>query len=128
MGPRTLKVGGWKPLSALLAGAILCFLLLRAAPQSKQPTQPAPTAFATPEKAVEALVQAAKSYDVPSLIKILGPDAQDLVSSEDPVNDKNRSLAFAALADQKKAISLDPKYRDRAILLVGNEDWPFPIA
>lgn len=128
MGPRTSKFIGWKSLSAPLAAVVMCSLLSLAAPQSKQPTQSAPKAFATPEDAAEALVQAAKNYDVPALIQILGPDAQDLVSSEDPVNDKNRSVAFAALAQEKKSVSLDPKDRDRAILLVGNDDWPFPIA
>jgi hypothetical protein len=89
--------------------------------------QSAQKAFDTPDQAAQALIQAAKSYDVTALIEILGPDAKDLVSSGDPVNDKTRSLAFAALADEKESVSLDPKNQDHATLLVGNDDWPLPI-
>jgi hypothetical protein len=125
----TLKIAKWKSLLALVAGAIFCSLELfsGAPPQSKQPAQSSPQAFATPEKAAAALIQAAKNYDVPALLQILGPDAQDLVSSEDPINDKRYSVEFATLAREKDWISLDPKDPNRATLLVGNDDWPLPI-
>src|SRR5512140_3541122 len=52
--------------------------------------------FDTPQQAADSLVQAAESFDVPILKEILGPDSTDLVSSEDPVADKNRAASFAA--------------------------------
>jgi len=65
--------------------------------------------FTTPKEAADALVQAAESFNVPSLKEILGPDSEDLVSSEDPVQDKNRAAAFAALAREKSSIAVSPK-------------------
>jgi hypothetical protein len=124
------KVVAWKSISVLTTAAFFCALGIpaHAAPQSKQtPGQSAQKAFTTPQEAAQALIQAAGSYDVPTLMEILGPDAKDLVSSEDPVRDKNRSVEFAALAKEKQSVTLDPRTSDRARLSVGNEDWPFPI-
>jgi hypothetical protein len=96
--------------------------------QSKQtPAPSAQTAFDTPESAAQALIQAAGSYDVPTLLKILGADAQDLVSSEDSVGDKERASEFARLGQEKHSIAISPKNPGRAELSVGNDDWPLPI-
>jgi len=59
--------------------------------------------------------------------QILGPQGEDLVSSEDPVQDKNITLAFAAKAHEQNLISIDPKNANRAMLLVGSDSWPMPI-
>jgi hypothetical protein len=83
--------------------------------------------FGTPKEAVDALIQAAEVFDVPALKAILGPHGEDLVSSEDPVQDKNRAGVFAAKARQKSDVTVDPQNSNRAILSVGDEDWPLPI-
>ena len=83
--------------------------------------------FTTPKEAADALIQAAASFNVPSLKEILGPESADLVSSQDQVQDKNRAAAFAALAREKSSIAVNPKNPNRAALLVGNDDWPLPI-
>jgi hypothetical protein len=83
--------------------------------------------FATPQLAAEALIKAAADYDVPALLNILGPDGRDLVSSEDPVGDKNAAAQAAAKAREKLAVVMDPKNAKRATFIVGNEDWPSPI-
>jgi Protein of unknown function (DUF2950) len=41
--------------------------------------------------------------------------------------DKNRALAFAAKAKEKNSVEIDKKDPKRAILLVGNDDFPLPI-
>ena len=64
---------------------------------------------------------------MPVLKEILGPDSTDLVSSEDSVEDKNRAVAFAAKAKEKNSVAADAKNPNRAILTVGNDDFPFPI-
>ena len=64
---------------------------------------------------------------MPALEQILGPGSEDLVASEDPVRDKNSAGAFAAEAHEKNSIAVDPKNPDRAILVVGNDEWPMPI-
>ena len=98
------------------------------ASQAAEGTSQSPQrAFTTPKEAADALVQAAASFNVPSLKEILGPESADLVSSQDPVQDKNRAAAFAALARKKSSIAVNPKNPNRAALLVGNDDWPLPI-
>src|SRR5262249_42169813 len=83
--------------------------------------------FKTPKEAAESLVQAAAVFDVAALKEILGPDGIDLVSSEDPVADKNRAAAFAAKAKERMIIGADSKNANRAIVTVGNDDFPMPI-
>jgi hypothetical protein len=117
----------------LLLIALFCIAAIfsRAAKQSVQNAstrpQPAPKAFATPKQASEAFIQATETFDVPALKEILGPDGEDLVSSEDSVRDKNIAAAFAAKAHEKNEITVDPKNSKRATLYVGNDDWPLPI-
>jgi hypothetical protein len=104
------------------------FCALGVLPSSaQQPKATKQTSFATPEQAAQALILAAEAYDVPALIGILGPGSDDLVASRDPVGDKNRAVAFAALAREKHAIDIDPKNTGRAVLSVGKDEWPLPI-
>ncbi len=114
--------------SLLLAVVFLASGLLHSAPQPKKPSGPiTQKGFVTPQQASQALIQAAGKYDVPGLLEILGPDGGELVASEDPVEDRNRGVAFAALAREKQSVTLDPKNPGRATLLVGKDDWPLPI-
>ena len=104
---------------------------VNAATESKKNTaaagQTAQKQFNTPKEAADALVVAATSFDVAQLKEILGPDATDLVSSEDPVSDKNRAEKFAAKAKEKTNVGMDPKNPNQAIVTVGNDDFPLPI-
>ena len=113
--------------------AISCLLgfALQAAPPAKPDaaaaSQPKQKEFDTPKEAADALVQVAANSDVAAAKEILGPDGEDLISSEDPVMDKNRAQEFAAKAKENSSIEIDKKDRNRAILLVGNDDLPLPI-
>jgi hypothetical protein len=64
---------------------------------------------------------------VNALKEILGPDADDIVSSQDPVGDKNRAEKFAAKAKEKTNVGTNPKNPNQAIVTVGNDDFPLPI-
>ena len=83
--------------------------------------------FDTPKEAAEALIQVAGNFDPAAAKEILGPDSDDIIASEDPVEDKNRATVFAEKAKEKNSIELDKKDPTRAILLVGNDDFPLPI-
>ena len=83
--------------------------------------------FATAKEAADALIAAAAVNDVPALKAILGPDSEDLVATEDPVQDKNRIEEFSAKAREKTTVVPDAKNKNLAILSVGEEDWPMPI-
>src|SRR5881396_3021667 len=109
----------------VIACAIVnCFLLVlvtQAAPEPKQKQ------FDTPKQAADALIQVAANFDVAVAKEILGPDSEDIVASEDPVQDKNRAAQFAAKAKERSSTQIDKKDPNRAILLVGNDDFPLPI-
>ena len=97
--------------------------------QSKAPavTTPAQKTFDTPEGAAAAFIEATKTFDVPALNEILGPEGEDLVSSEDPVRDKSIAASFNAKAQQKHSVVIDPKNPNRATLIVGEDDFPLAI-
>jgi hypothetical protein len=115
---------------------IVLFVALSCAPTPCADAQTAPKsavsspsamAFSTPEQAAAALIGAAESYDVSTLLQIFGPDGKDLISSADPVRAKNIAADFAAKGRVKHIVTLDPKNRAHAVLSVGSDDWPFPI-
>jgi hypothetical protein len=109
----------------LSASAALIFCLTGPAVFAASPAEQ--TGFDTPKLAADALIQATDSFDVPTMTSILGPGSEDLISSEDAVQDKNRAAAFASLAKEKMSIEVDPKNSNSATLVVGNDDWPLPI-
>ncbi len=80
--------------------------------------------FASPEEAVRAMVEALKSNDVKALEAIFGPGSQDLIMSGDPVADQSGREQFFKLYGEKSRLE---QTADKAVLSVGNEDWPFPI-
>ncbi len=116
-------------LLCLAAGAHALIFSAGAAAQEKPVPAPAaaPKAFATAREAADALVSASESFDVPALKAILGPDGEDLVVSADPVKDRDMATAFAARAREKLTVVTDPKNPNRAILSVGNDDWPLAL-
>jgi hypothetical protein len=83
--------------------------------------------FSTPQAAVEMLIKATGDYDVPTLSQIFGPSGQDFITTADPVQDKNKGIKFADLARQKNSIAIDPKNSSRATIIVGDDNWPFPV-
>ncbi len=85
------------------------------------------TAFDTPQQAADELIKAAAAYDVPELMEMFGPEAKDLVSSADPVRDKNNAIGFAERAQAGHSVKIDPSDPNRAILIVGQEQWPLPV-
>ena len=101
-----------------LSGAAL-LLVAWVAPASAQEV------FGTPEAAVEALVAAAKARDRDTVLKILGADGADVVSSGDQVADRNAGTVFLEAYDEQN--SLEPEGDDTAILVIGEDEWPFPI-
>src|SRR5205809_6338757 len=91
--------------------AISCLLGLAlhaaapAKPDAAAASQPKQKELDTPKQAADAPVQVAANFDAAAAKETLGPDSEDIVASEDPVQDKNRAQAFPAKAQAK--ISLD---------------------
>jgi hypothetical protein len=81
--------------------------------------------FPTPDEAAKALLEAARSDDRNQIIAVFGSHDADLLSSGDKVEDKNNRSEFVTLAQEK--MTVEKTGGDRAIVHVGNTDWPFPI-
>src|ERR1700746_1358128 len=116
--------------SAIVISCLLSLALRAAAPAKPDAagaSQPKQKEFDTPKQAADALVQVASNFDVAAAKEILGPDSEDIVASEDPVQDKNRAAAFAAKAEEKMSVQTDKKNPNQAVVLVGNDDFPLPI-
>ena len=81
--------------------------------------------FASAEDAVNALVAALKTGDETALAKMLGPDAQKLLSSGDAVEDaRDRQQFLEKYAQMHRMVT---EGNGLTTLFVGAENWPTPI-
>jgi hypothetical protein len=89
------------------------------------PEQPSESTFATADDATRALIETVKGGDLEALIKLFGPEGRDLVSGSDPATGRqNQEVFLTAIGEQWRLEDLDANTKE---LIVGNEDWPFPI-
>jgi Protein of unknown function (DUF2950) len=123
--PRTKLLLGnfqWSNLPTLAAAAILltgCFPTRSMAQQQGQKT------FASPEDATNALVAAAQNNDEKAMLDILGPDAQQIVSSGDDTEDADNRANFVARYQEMHRLVKEPD--GTTTLYIGAENWPTPI-
>jgi hypothetical protein len=107
---------GWNACVALL------FAVFAWGAQAAQPA--AQKTFASPEAAVAALVEAARKDDKAAIGAVFGPAWKDLASG-DAVQEKTERARFVAAYDEKH--SLKAESGERTILIIGKQDWPFPV-
>ncbi len=88
-------------------------------------SQESQATFANPGAAMTALQTAVASNDTQRILKILGPDSKDLVSSDDPVADKEGRRRF--LEAHKARCTLMTTSDGSVVAGLGKEAWPFPI-
>jgi hypothetical protein len=133
MNPRKSNALARNALAGLSIVGLSCALMLFSSSRLFSQAKPAESSpqnqetFDSPKDAADALIKAAETFDVAALKEILGAGGEDLVASEDAVQDKNIAIAFAEEAHRKNSIAIDPKNPDRAILVVGDRNWPMPI-
>jgi len=81
--------------------------------------------FNTAEEATSALVSAARTGDRKAILTVLGQDGADIISSGDAVADTSaRNRAIEAYDAKHQVVT---EGADKAVLIIGSEDWPFPI-
>ena len=102
---------------AALIGAVLAFALASVANAQQS--------FKTTEEAANALVSAARAGDLKGLLTVLGRDGTDIVSSGDAVADASARNRVVEAYDAKHQVVMEGT--DKAVLVIGREDWPFPI-
>ena len=122
----TLTVRGIIVSSAVTILAF-CLLAQLAGAQSNRNAVSRGQGFESPQAAADALIAATSTYDEAQLKEILGPSSWDIIHTGEPVRDKENSQAFAEQARAKMSVNVDPKNRNRANLIVGTDDWPFPV-
>jgi hypothetical protein len=94
--------------------------------QDKSPVQSSgQTRFASPEEAMRALVDAAKAKDRDALAEIFGAEHQAEMFSGDQVQDNEEMDEFAA--DVQESAKLEKVNDTHYTLLIGVENWPFPM-
>ena len=112
-------------LSCLLLQAsrvsLIIVMLALAAASVARAQQP----FKTAEEAVDALVSAARTSDRKGVLAVLGRDGADIISSGDVVADALARNQVINAYDAKHQVVMEGT--DRAVLTIGQEDWPFPI-
>ena len=113
----------WRRLGArVFACALLAIVSLSTAPAGQTGTQ---RTFASPEDAVKALADTARKSDLDELLAIFGPEGRELFASSDPATARmNRQVFIVALSEQWH---LEDSTSGGKTLVVGNEDWPFPV-
>jgi hypothetical protein len=97
------------------------------APAAKSTSPDGPRSFDTPQQAAAALIAAAEKFDVHELIAIFGPGGESIVLTGEYPQDQQRAADFVAEVREKQSVSVEPKNGNRAFLIVGNENWPFPV-
>lgn len=106
-------------LPTLVAMSLLAATTLASPPPTDQ------LSFRTPDEAVKRLVDALRNKNRQEITAIFGPGSGQIVSSGDPVADRAAREKFLNLYDEKNAIEMAGS--DKAILSVGDQDFPFPI-
>jgi hypothetical protein len=83
------------------------------------------TSFNTPEDAGQALRTASKAHDEDTLAAILGPNSKAILSSGDPVEDKESLDMFVSQYDRmNRWVSMTDGSQ---VLYIGPTNYPFPI-
>jgi hypothetical protein len=105
--------------AALVAvAAVVTLALLSSASQAQQ-------TYSSPEDAAAALAAAVKTGTKTGILKVLGSDAESIVESGDDVADAEARQRFVAGYDARHSIKAEGA--KKAILILGSEDFPFPI-
>jgi hypothetical protein len=81
--------------------------------------------FKTTEEAADALIGAARAGDRKGVLTVLGRDGADILSSGDAVADASARNRVVEAYDAKHQVVAEDT--DKAVLVIGREDWPFPI-
>jgi hypothetical protein len=102
-------------LACLAALAILASVSVASTQQS----------FNSPDDAAQALVNAARDNWPKGVISVLGSDADEIVSSGDKTADEAMRQKFLAAYEARHEMKMEGD--DKAVMIIGNQDFPFPI-
>ena len=121
--PALPAAGSWRASLACLAACGL-LLALPATPRAAAAESDAAQTFATPDEAVAAMAEAARSCDWVGLRTLFGLATDEMVAT-DRVQATNELGAFSAAFDAHHR--LIEESATRRVLEVGGNGWPFPM-
>src|SRR5678815_707799 len=81
--------------------------------------------FPTADEAVKTLIATVKKGDLHSLLAIFGQDGKELLQSSEPATARMNQQVFTVAAAEQWHLTDDAA--NRKTLVIGNEDWPFPV-
>ena len=114
-------LGGPAALVAL-AGLAVPLVLFPSASQAQSATQ---ETFSSASEAGQALITALRHSDQQTLLKVLGPNGKDIISSGDEVEDKDDAAQFVQKYQEMHRLVMEPD--GTTTLYIGAENWPTPI-
>lgn len=130
---KNLSTHGWVA-GLVVSGCLSMSVGLAAQQEAAKTTPPATTGipagvetFSNPQRAADALIAAADKFDNTELSKLFGPNGEGVVLTGELPQDRERAANFAEKAHEKMSVSVEPANGQRAFVLVGKEDWPFPV-
>jgi hypothetical protein len=82
--------------------------------------------FASAEDAASALFSVMQAQDEEVPLSVLGPAGKDVISSGDPLEDSDTRIGFVVKYKEMHRFVAEPN--GSLTLVVGAENWPFPIA
>jgi hypothetical protein len=113
------------PVCRFTLGIVAVVILVTGLYQALLAAETKQKSFKSPEEAVEALAAAVKKGDTKGLMAIFGLASKDLIFSGDKVADKAGRDRFTAAYEEKHRLVNEGD--NKAILVVGPNDWPMPI-
>jgi hypothetical protein len=112
---------------SVLAAALIALSvsLSCGAPEPQPQPQTQQRTFDTPEAAASTLVDVVKAGKLDELLRLFGPDGKELIEDSDPATGRRHREVFLAAAAERWHLA--DEGADKRVIVVGNEDWPFPI-
>jgi len=108
-----------------IVASVLLALFLRCSFEPTFAQQPGQRTFASAEDAGNAFFAAMKAPDDQAPLNILGPAGKDVLSSGDPAEDADARETF--IVKYQEMHRLVTESNGKVALVVGAENWPFPI-
>ncbi len=109
----------------MVTALALILVLAAALPAQALKEDESPPTWSTPQAALEAFVAAAKSGDADRMVAVLGPKSRPIVSSGDPVADRQALQVFLAAVEER--VFYQHHGEQKVIVNVGFQNWPMPV-
>ena len=108
-----------------LYGLVIIFAVTLISFGSYQRADAQQKTFKSPEGAVKSLMEAVRANDTKEVLAIFGPEGKEIISTGDKVQDRATGERFIKAYDEMN--KLEKETEGKVILVIGNEEWPFPI-